>query len=112
MPESKPTASSYIVLTTQSAGGRPDTRVDGVIAMAWDDDMLRLDGADGPLFVAPLRSVVYVKNLGREISAQAIANSGISSATVTSPQTIYNAPQIVKALVDYKRTTGSPLGLS
>lgn len=55
---------SYVVLTTGAdLHDRPDTRVDNVTVMSWDEGVLRLDGTDGVLLVAPIDKVVYVKKI-------------------------------------------------
>lgn len=89
---------SYVVLTTGAdTHGRPDTRVDNVIAMAWDDDVLRLDGTDGPLLVVPLDKVVYVKKI------EPLASTGPSMrrGSVTVDPTKFSG-QIQAATLDPK----------
>lgn len=49
-------------VTAKVALGRPDTKVEGVFGINYDDGVLILRAEDGAvLFLAPLTEVVYVK---------------------------------------------------
>ena len=56
-----PDGAAYYI-TTKAPGIRPDTKVEGVCTVQYEDGVLTLTARDGAvLFLAPLAEVVYVK---------------------------------------------------